>query len=143
MQTERLVLTPVGLEDIADLVVLHEDPLVGRWTGPWTHATTRAWVEGMAERWIRDLVGKWLVRDRLQDLLVGRGGFSRFDLDGEPVLELGWAVRDSLTGRGYATEIGRAALEWFTGFHPPAARRRLHRGAQPRLPGCDARLRSA
>ena len=53
-----------------------------------------------------------------QHLLVGRGGFTRFDLDGEAVLELGWAVRDSLTGRGYATEIGRAALEWRTRFYP-------------------------
>jgi len=35
--------------------------------------------------------------------LVGRGGFSLLDLDGEAVLELGWAVRDALTGRGYAT----------------------------------------
>jgi len=118
VHTARLVLTPVGLEDVADVVLLHGDPLVQQWTGPWTPATTRAWVEGMAERWIRDLVGKWLVRDRLQDLLVGRGGFSRFDLDGEPVLELGWAVRDSLTGRGYATEIGRAGLEWSARFHP-------------------------
>ncbi len=30
----------------------------------------------------------------------------------EAVLELGWAVRDARTGRGYATELGRAALAW-------------------------------
>jgi RimJ/RimL family protein N-acetyltransferase len=38
--------------------------------------------------------------------------FTRIDLDGETVLELGWAVRDACTGRGYATELGRAALTW-------------------------------
>jgi RimJ/RimL family protein N-acetyltransferase len=42
----------------------------------------------------------------------------RFDLDGESVLELGWVVRDALTGRGYATELGRAALRW-AGEHRP------------------------
>ena len=118
LQTARLVLTPVGLDDIADLIVLHEDPLVERWTGPWTHAATTAWVRGMAERWARDQVGKWLARDRRHGLLVGRGGFTRFDLDGEAVLELGWTVRDSLTGRGYATELGRAALDWRAHFFP-------------------------
>ena len=34
------------------------------------------------------------------------------------MIELGWAVRDALTGRGYATEIGRAALEWAAAFVP-------------------------
>lgn len=118
IDTERLVLTPVGVDDVADVMLLHGDPLVERWTGPWTQASTTAWVQGMAERWASDQVGKWLVRDRLQDRLVGRGGFTRFDLDGERVLELGWAVRDSLTGRGYATEIGRAALQWAGRFQP-------------------------
>ncbi len=36
----------------------------------------------------------------------------------ETVLELGWVVRDALTGRGYATEIGRAALAWAAAFFP-------------------------
>ena len=72
----------------------------------------------LAERWTADGVGKWLAHDRSNGSLVGRGGFTRFDLDGEAVLELGWAVRDALTGRGYATEIGRAALEWAAAFFP-------------------------
>jgi len=118
IHTARLVLTPVVTHDVADVALLHGDPLVERWTGPWTQATTTTWVHEMAERWARDQVGKWLVRDRQQDLLVGRGGFTRFDLDGEAVLELGWAVRDNATGRGYATEIGRAALEWAARFYP-------------------------
>ena len=64
----------------------------------------------MAERWAADGVGKWMAHERSDGTLVGRGGFTRIDLDGETVLELGWVVRDALTGRGYATEIGRAAL---------------------------------
>jgi RimJ/RimL family protein N-acetyltransferase len=34
------------------------------------------------------------------------------------VLELGWAVRDARTGRGYATELGRAALAWAVEHQP-------------------------
>jgi len=118
VQTARLVLTPVGAEDVDDLILLHGDPMVAVWTGPWSRATTQAWTTHMAERWTADGVGKWLAHDRSNGSLVGRGGFSRFDLDGEAVLELGWAVRDALTGRGYATEIGRAALEWAAAFFP-------------------------
>ena len=70
----------------------------------------------MAARWAGSANG-WRVTDRTGSL-VGRGGFTRFDLDGEPVLKLGWAVRDARTGRGYATELGRAALAW-AGEHQP------------------------
>ena len=50
VQTARLVLTPVGAEDVDDLILLHGDPIVALWTGPWSQATTEAWTTGMAER---------------------------------------------------------------------------------------------
>ena len=34
------------------------------------------------------------------------------------MLELGWAVCDARTGRGYATELGRAALAWAAEHQP-------------------------
>ena len=87
--------------------------MVAYWTGPWTRAAVEAWAADMAARWTADGVGKWMARDRSDGSLVGRGGFTRFDLDGETVLlTLGWAVRDARRGRGYATELGRAALAW-------------------------------
>jgi RimJ/RimL family protein N-acetyltransferase len=116
--TPRLVLTPVGPNDVDDLVVLYSDPVVAYWTGPWTRAAVEAWAADMTARWTADGVGKWVARDRSDGSLVGRGGFTRFDLDGEAVLELGWAVRDARTGRGYATELGRAALGWAVEHQP-------------------------
>ncbi len=117
--TARLVLTPVGVRDVEDLVLLYSDPVVALWTGPWSRATVESWTMSMAGRWAVDGVGKWLAHDRSSRSLVGRGGCTRFDLDGEAVLlELGWVIRDALTGRGYATEIGRAALEWAAVFFP-------------------------
>ncbi|GAA0924314.1 GNAT family N-acetyltransferase [Virgisporangium aurantiacum] len=116
--TQRLALTPVGRDDVDDLNLLYDDPVVAYWTGPWTRVAVEAWVANMVGRWAADGVGKWMARDRSDGSLVGRGGFTRIDLDGEAVLELGWAVRDALTGRGYATELGRAALAWAPAHHP-------------------------
>jgi len=118
VHTPRLVLTPIQPGDLDDLRLLYGDPLVAQWTGPWTDESIAAWVTENADRWARDAVGKWMMRDRFDRSLVGRGGFSRIELDGESVLELGWAVRDARTGRGYATELGRAALAWATRHHP-------------------------
>ena len=72
----------------------------------------------MAARWVHDGVGKWMARDRLDGSLVGRGGFTRVGLGEETVLELGWAVRDTRTGCGYATEIGRATVAWAAEHRP-------------------------
>ena len=116
--TARLVLTPIRAEDVDDLSLLYGDPLVAYWTGPWSPATIEAWATGMARRWTVDGVGKWLAHDWATGSLVGRGGFTKIELDGEGVLELGWAVRDALTGRGYATEIGTAALGWAATYLP-------------------------
>lgn len=116
--TGRLVLAPVGVGDVDELVVLYGDPVVAYWTGPWTRAAVEAWAAGMAARWVEDGVGKWMARDRSDGSLVGRGGFTRVDLDGEAVLELGWVVRDARTNRGYATELGRAALGWAAAHRP-------------------------
>ena len=116
--TPRLVMTPVSLEDVGDLLVLYSDPRVAYWTGPWTRDGVKAWTAGMATRWAQEGVGKWMARDRSDGSLVGRGGFTRADLDGETVLELGWAVRDARTGHGYATELGRAALIWAVRHRP-------------------------
>jgi RimJ/RimL family protein N-acetyltransferase len=116
--TSRLVLSPIGLDDLDDLLLLYGDPQVAYWTGPWTAATVEAWTADMAARWAADGVGKWLARDRQDGSLVGRGGFTRFDLDGEDVLELGWVVRDALTGNGYATELGQAAIAWAAVYQP-------------------------
>lgn len=118
VKTSRLTLTPVTTADIDDLWQLYQDPLVAYWTGPWNRATVEAWTQSMALRWAKDGVGKWMARDRSDEMLVGRGGLSRIDLSGETVLEVGWVVRDALTGRGYATEIGRAALGWASTFFP-------------------------
>lgn len=116
--TARLILTPIGPDDLPDLLALYADPVVAHWTGPWTPAAVAEWTAGMADRWATAGAGKWMARDRADGSLVGRGGFTRIDLSGETVLELGWVVRDARTGRGYATELGRAALAWAAQHFP-------------------------
>jgi RimJ/RimL family protein N-acetyltransferase len=144
--TERLLLTPVTTADAGDLVLLHADPHVAHWyAGAWTTEHALEWAGAMAERWRQEGIGKWMARLRSDGTLVGRGGLSRFDLEGEQTLELGWTLRDAARGHGYATEIGRAALDVafdvvqarrvvaFTEVHNHASRAVMQRlGMRPR-----------
>lgn len=110
--TQRLRLEPIGADSADVLVELHRDPGIAEWYGgPWQGPHACSWAAATAEQWARHDIGKWLAYDRADCELVGRGGLSVVTLLGEPRVEVGWAVRQHLWGRGYGTEIGRAALE--------------------------------
>ena len=108
--TKRLRLRPIDAIDAAALAELYRDPGIAQWFGVWSDEQVRAWAAGQARGWRTNGVGKWMAYDRRTGELVGRGGLSLADVDGERRLEVGWAVRQALWGRGYATEIGHAGI---------------------------------
>jgi RimJ/RimL family protein N-acetyltransferase len=60
--------------------------------------------------WVLRGYGTWVVEERATGSMVGRVGLHR--PAGWPGLEVGWALARSVWGRGYATEGGRAALDF-------------------------------
>jgi len=140
--TKRLRLEPVGPVNALDLWLVHDDDDVWPWYGNekpgFEQARQRA--KFMGESWHLHGVNKWIAYDRASGEAVGRGGLSRTPVDddwgrgyaflpaepwaraahevGRPFvahaswLEIGWALRRGFWGRGYASEIGRAGLEF-------------------------------
>jgi RimJ/RimL family protein N-acetyltransferase len=118
LETERLLLEPLGEERLEEFVALTADARAMRYwdpRGPFTR-------EQAEERFARVLARtrehgfgrRWIV---LKD--TGEGvGFTETKLLGEgyaPVppddVELGWMLTPSVWGNGYATEAGRAARD--------------------------------
>lgn len=90
---------------------IHQDPDVMRFVGkPGT--ITVAWrnVAMMIGHWQMRGYGMWIVIERTSGDIIGRAGL--WNEEGGPGLELGWLIRKSSWGRGYATEASRAALDW-------------------------------
>ncbi len=132
--TERLRLEPViGPGEVltghaADLERLQSDPWVAEWYAEtWSTEESVLRSAAMQAAWERDGVSKWMGYEAATGSLVGRGGLSRLDPDAAVTasigklagdawqadrLELGWALIGEARGRGYATEIGRAGLEF-------------------------------
>ncbi|MGN6662992.1 MAG: GNAT family N-acetyltransferase [Solirubrobacterales bacterium] len=110
IETERLYLRAMTMDDLDELVRLHEDPEVARFMG----RPTREWLEG----WMRSSQAEWAERGHGRLAIVGResGEFlGRTGLKHWPQFEeteVGWALRPEARGRGYATEAARAVLRW-------------------------------
>ncbi|WBQ05378.1 GNAT family N-acetyltransferase [Kribbella sp. CA-293567] len=133
--SDRLTLMPIaGPGEVltghaADLERLHADPWVAEWYGgAWSAEESMRRAGGFQARWEANGVSKWMAFRRSDGSLVGRGGLERWAPDGALVgkvaallddggawladrLELGWALLRSARGQGFATELGRAALD--------------------------------
>jgi RimJ/RimL family protein N-acetyltransferase len=140
--TKRLRLEPVGPVNALDLWLVQDDDDVWPWYGNEKPGLEQARQRAkfMGESWGLHGVHKWIAYDRASGEVVGRGGLSRTPVDddwgqlyaflpAEPWvraahevarpfvahaswLEIGWALRRGFWGRGYASEIGRAGLEF-------------------------------
>ncbi|GAA1738934.1 hypothetical protein GCM10009809_37840 [Isoptericola hypogeus] len=116
--TDRLVLTAAGPADADDLYALNSDPRVwthfpqGRHTDP---EQTARQVADFAADWARDGLGYWAARRRDDGALVGVGGVK---LRREGVLNLYYRIAAEQQGQGFATELGRAAVDAAAGVLP-------------------------
>ena len=144
--TERLRLEPIAARHAGDLWIIHNNDHVARWYGgskP-TAQEARRRAKAMSYSWRAFGVHKWMAYDRESGELVGRGGASPTPADddwgrvnaflcdepwtreerrgpgGETIhanwVEIGWALLPRFWGHGYATEIGRAGLEYSFDF---------------------------
>ena len=92
-----------------ELWELHQDEGIARWF-PLSREQALRFAERMESSWTRG-VGKWLAYEESSGAFVGRGGPSWTAVEGAECVEIGWALRQEVWGRGYATEIGRAGLD--------------------------------
>jgi RimJ/RimL family protein N-acetyltransferase len=118
--TARLRLDEPVEGDAAALFAIHGDP------ASWVHlpsgvvtdpAAGAVMVSASRTRFARDGLAYWSVRDEADGPVVGRGGCSVPDeaLDADPTGRGWWNLYyrfdQRVVGRGYATEMGEAALE--------------------------------
>jgi RimJ/RimL family protein N-acetyltransferase len=112
LQTERLVLRPYRTDDLDELAAMFADPEHMRWyPAPFTREETQTWIERQLARYQENGFGLFLVEER-EGGFAGTVGPTVQDVEGQPLVELGWHIRPGLKGRGYAVEAGDASRAW-------------------------------
>ena len=110
--TQRLVLRPWSESDLDLYAEMCADPEVMRYLGGETLDRGEAWrnIAVFIGHWVLRGYGLWAVEHRVEGGFIGRVGLWR--PEGWPGLEVGWALTRSQWGHGYATEAGRAVMEF-------------------------------
>jgi RimJ/RimL family protein N-acetyltransferase len=110
IETDRLCLRPVTMDDLDDLVALHAEPGVERFMGTFDRATLAEWIALVGVDWAEYGYGRVAMIDRATRRLLGRTGLKRLPEFAET--EVGWVLHPDAWGRGLATEGACACMRW-------------------------------
>lgn len=113
LETERLRLRSLRLEDLDAYARMYADPEVMRFLEQGVPLDRAAAFRSLAlhlGHWHLRGYGQWALETRATGKFVGRAGL--YQPDGWPGLEVGWVLDRDAWGNGYATEAGRAAINY-------------------------------
>lgn len=112
VHTERLVLRGLTDDDLDAWARLQADPRIAGWLGGQPQDREDAWrtLALFVGHWALRGHGQWAMVERATGALLGRVGL--WQPEGWPGLEVGWMVDADRWGEGFATEGGRASVDW-------------------------------
>ncbi len=115
LETERLVLRRLTMDDLDDLAALYRDPEVRRYfpEGTLTYEETReelAWIIDVY--YSRHGFGLWATIHKETGDFIGRCGLIPWTIDGRDEVEVAYLLAKDHWGQGLATEAARAILRY-------------------------------
>jgi ribosomal-protein-alanine N-acetyltransferase len=115
IETERLALRRLTMDDLDALAAIYRDPDVRRYfpEGTLTHEQTKEELE-----WIIDVYygeygfGLWATTQKETNEFIGRCGLLPWTIDGRGEVEVAYLLAKPYWGQGFGTEAARAILAY-------------------------------
>ncbi|WMW81134.1 GNAT family N-acetyltransferase [Undibacterium cyanobacteriorum] len=119
--TSRLECRPVSLDDASFLFELYADQRTSA-LSPLAPVRTldemRTKIEHWVQHWNQHGFGPWIICDRDQQKILGLGGFTLRDFEGQICPNLWYRFSPETWGKGYASEFAMACFLSFKENHP-------------------------
>lgn len=113
LTTRRLILREMTSADLDDMAELLGDPEVMRYyRAPKSRAEAQAWISTNQRLYRERGFGLWAVTFRTTGEFAGDCGLTPQRVDGAEEIEVGYHIRASLQGSGYATEAAAACRDY-------------------------------
>jgi RimJ/RimL family protein N-acetyltransferase len=110
--TPRLAFRQMTPDDVDDMAALLGDPEVMRYyPSPKDMDAALDWIRWNQRLYRDEGYGLWIITDRNTGEFVGDCGLTPQEIEGTIELEVGYHVRASFQGRGYATEAATACRD--------------------------------
>ena len=111
-ETARLRAERSHRRHLALYIPFEQDEQVAAWLGGTSSPQeTERRLERELAHWDEHGFGRWVLFEKNTGEFVGRGGLRHADIEGFPVVELGYAIVAERWGEGFATELGTAAVD--------------------------------
>ncbi|MDP8238482.1 MAG: GNAT family N-acetyltransferase [Candidatus Hatepunaea meridiana] len=114
IETERLILRKMTIEDVNDMLVIFSDPLVMKsFEGIiFNRKQMEGWVKGNLAHHEKYGYGSFSVILKTHSLLIGDLGLEVMEVDGRTEVEIGYDFRSDYWNRGLATEAASAVRDY-------------------------------
>ncbi len=114
LETERMIIRRMTCADSDAISLTISDPdVMYAWERTFsTDEEIGGWIERQMKRYETDGVGYFLAQNKATGEVIGQMGLLWSDVDYKRCLEVGYIVRKSCWGMGYATEGAKALIEW-------------------------------
>jgi RimJ/RimL family protein N-acetyltransferase len=116
LQTKRMVLRRMEMDDVDDLMGIFSDPVAMRYyPGTKSRQEAEEWVCWTLESYRDHGFGLWVAVLEDSDEFAGQCGLTVQEVEGNEEVEIGYLFLRKFWGRGLATEAARATRDH--GFH--------------------------
>ncbi len=117
IETDRLLLRPMRLDDVDPLLAVFGDPAVMAAFGvpPFDRAAMEQWVQRNLDHQTAHGYGLFAVILKANGLLIGDCGLELLEAEEVPTAELGYDLRRDHWGQGLATEAAAAVRDYAFG----------------------------
>lgn len=113
LETPRLVLRELTLNDFSDLHKIFSDPeSMKHYPEPFPYEKTRRWIDWNLENYATYGFGLWAVILKEENQFIGDCGITMQHINGKMEPEIGYHIDKAYTGKGYATEAAQACRNY-------------------------------